>query len=195
MILNKPSGLLSVPGRGPDKADCLISRAKDIFPTALTVHRLDMETSGLIILALNKDMQRAMSRLFEQRKISKTYIARVFGNPSQESGRIDLPVITDWPNRPKQIVDHDRGKAAQTEWQTITHEGNITRLHLTPITGRTHQLRLHMEAMGHPILGDSLYGTPQSRAAAPRLQLHATTLSFQHPVSSKTCTLSCKPPF
>ena len=154
LIVNKPSGLLSVPGRGPEKADCLIARVQVDEASALIVHRLDMETSGLLILALSDGVQRAMSMLFERRGLAKTYIALVAGTPKADSGRIDLPLAKDWPNRPLQCVCLERGKRSQTDWQVIERGDGFAQVKLTPQTGRTHQLRVHMEAIGHPILGD-----------------------------------------
>lgn len=194
-IVNKPSGLLTVPGRGPEKADCLLERARMQFPSALIVHRLDMETSGLVILALNPDSHRALSRLFEQRAVDKQYTARVAGRTEQASGEIDLPIMKDWPNRPLQKVDIAAGKPSLTHWRVLEQETMVTRLELTPMTGRTHQLRVHLNAIGHPILGDSLYGTPVSRAGARRLQLHASRLSFNHPLSGERLVLHAPTPF
>ena len=195
LVVEKPSGLLSVPGRGPEKADCLTSRVQASYPEALSVHRLDMETSGLIVLARNQDMHRALSRSFEARQIEKTYIARIVGRLAPETGQVDLPLMKDWPNRPLQKVDMREGKPSLTHWKTLEHTDSTTRVALTPHTGRTHQLRVHMNAIGHPILGDLLYGTRQSRACAPRLQLHASRLSFTHPVSGAPLVLQSPAPF
>ena len=195
IVVEKPSGLLSVPGRGPEKADCLVSRLQDGFPGALIVHRLDMETSGLMVLALNKNVHRALSQLFENRAVEKHYEARIAGVPSQDTGRIDLPLMKDWPNRPLQKVDHESGKPSITDWKLLTREGDCARVALTPLTGRTHQLRVHLNAIGHPILGDLLYGSLESRAAAPRLQLHASTLAFEHPVTGAGMMLQSPAPY
>lgn len=195
LIVNKPSGLLSVPGRGPEKSDCLISRVQAERPAARIVHRLDMETSGLLILALSDEAQRRMSKLFEKRAIAKTYIALVAGLPEADLGHVDLPLAKDWPNRPLQRVDHETGKASKTDWQVIERGDSFARLKLTPLTGRTHQLRVHMDAIGHPILGDTLYGTPASRRQAERLALHASSLSFQHPVSGARVRVQSEPDF
>jgi tRNA pseudouridine32 synthase/23S rRNA pseudouridine746 synthase len=195
LIVNKPSGLLSVPGRGPEKSDCLLSRVHAEDPAARIVHRLDMETSGLLILALSDEVQRATSKLFEKRAIAKTYIALVAGRPEADFGHIDLPLNKDWPNRPLQRVDHDSGKASQTDWRVIERKDSFARLKLTPLTGRTHQLRVHMDAIGHPILGDTLYGTPMSRSQAKRLALHASALSFAHPVSGALVRAQSVPDF
>lgn len=197
LVVNKPSGLLSVPGRGPEKADCLVSRLNVDFPDALIVHRLDMETSGLMVLARNKDTHRHLSKSFELRKVDKTYIARVSGILGKARGEIELPLMKDWPNRPLQKVDMTEGKRSLTHWEILETEDkdSITRVKLSPQTGRTHQLRVHMNAIGHPILGDLLYGTPQSKAGAARLQLHASTLAFAHPVTAQRLVLQSPAPF
>ena len=195
IIVDKPSGLLTVPGRGPEKADCLLSRVHVSHPSALIVHRLDMETSGLVILALEADTHRALSKLFEQRAVGKTYIARVAGQMQMPSGEIDLPLMKDWPNRPLQKVDMDAGKPSLTRWRVLEEDAMSTRLELTPLTGRSHQLRVHLNAIGHPILGDALYGTEASRAGAARLQLHASGLAFVHPISGDPVRLGSLAPF
>lgn len=197
LVVDKPSGLLSVPGRGEDKQDCLISRAQVEFPELLIVHRLDMSTSGIIVMALDKDTQRLLSHLFAQREVSKHYIAVVAGKLETPVGLIDKPMICDWPNRPRQIIDYEKGKPAQTRYETIEYmPGNhTTRLMLTPVTGRTHQLRLHCQSIGHAILGDSLYASPEVIAGAERLLLHATSLSFAHPISGESIVIESAPPF
>lgn len=187
LVVNKPAGLLSVPGRGPEKQDCLVSRVQRDYPTALTVHRLDMSTSGLMVLALGKAMERALSILFQQRKVNKRYIAVVGGELAQDSGEIDLPLITDWPNRPRQIVSYEHGKASQTRYQVLSYDAeyNTSRVELEPLTGRTHQLRVHMMSLGHAILGDEFYASAKGFAQAERLLLHAAVLGFEHPVTGK----------
>lgn len=187
LLVNKPAGLLSVPGRGPEKQDCLISRVQREYPAALTVHRLDMSTSGLMVLALGKAMERELSILFQQRKVHKRYTAVVSGKPEQGSGEIDLPLITDWPNRPRQIVSYEHGKPSQTRYRVLEYnaEHNTSRVELEPLTGRTHQLRVHMMSLGHAILGDEFYASPEAFAQAERLLLHAATLGFTHPVTGK----------
>jgi tRNA pseudouridine32 synthase / 23S rRNA pseudouridine746 synthase len=197
VVVNKPSGLLSVPGRGPDKADCLASRVQAAYSDALVVHRLDMETSGLMLFARGIEAQRALSRSFEQRRVEKTYLAIVHGVIDHDRGDIDLPLICDWPNRPRQIVEHTIGKQSLTHWRTIAREpqANRTRVELSPITGRSHQLRVHMNAIGHPILGDSLYGNDESRSAAPRLLLHASALRFPHPANDAMVAFTSLPEF
>lgn len=199
LILNKPAGLLSVPGKGADKQDCLSSRAQMAWPGALVVHRLDQATSGLVIMARNPAAQVAMGRLFENRQITKSYVARVWGNPELTVDRwssIDLPIAADWARRPLRVIDEANGKSAITRWRcAYPHEGGeaVTtewpaepsfRVILEPLTGRTHQLRVHMQAIGHPIVGDILYGLPTKMLTAPRLMLHAFRLEFTHPISA-----------
>jgi tRNA pseudouridine32 synthase/23S rRNA pseudouridine746 synthase len=193
LVLNKPSGLLSVPGK--EHADCLQARARRVFPTATVVHRLDMATSGLMVMALNKPAHRHISKQFELRETTKTYQAIVFDTVQQDSGEINLPLICDWPNRPKQMVDHEQGKKALTRWQVLERKNNTTRVELKPVTGRSHQLRVHMLSMQHPILGDSLYAQGQALEMADRLNLHAMTLSFRHPVSEQTLRFESQVPF
>lgn len=181
LILDKPSGLLSVPAKPPGPSDCLEARVRAAFPEALLVHRLDGDTSGLMVFARTRLAQRHLGWQFERRQVEKTYVARVQGRVAAEAGRIDLPLICDWPNRPLQMVCHMRGKPAVTEWRVLAREAEATRLELTPLTGRSHQLRVHLKALGHPILGDRFYAPPEAIAAAPRLQLHAARLAFRHP--------------
>ncbi|MEL7480838.1 MAG: RluA family pseudouridine synthase [Pseudomonadota bacterium] len=195
LIVNKPAGLLSVPGRGPEKADCLQSRIGAQCGDVWVVHRLDMETSGLMVFARSPTLQRAMSALFEGRQIQKVYGAVVAGVLAHMSGTISLPLRADWPRRPLQRVDTVTGKASITRWARVSIGDDTTRLALYPVTGRTHQLRVHLEALGHPILGDSLYGDSASRAAADRLLLHAMRLDFVHPISQVPVTVQSDPPF
>lgn len=197
LVLNKPSGLLSVPGRGPDKADCLASRVQQRVPDALVVHRLDMETSGLFLMARGTQAQRQLAALFERRQVSKHYLAIVTGQPRPESGEICLPLITDWPNRPRQKIDPDNGKPSLTRYRISDYsaEMDTSRIVLEPHTGRSHQLRVHMQAIGHPILGDALYAPRLVRDMAPRLLLHAQHLAFVHPVTGQTCEFHSTPPF
>ncbi|MGM0421740.1 MAG: pseudouridine synthase [Pseudomonadota bacterium] len=196
LITSKPEGLLSVPGRGAKHADCLESRLQIHHPAARIVHRLDMSTSGVMVLAQTAEAHKNLSLQFEQRQTAKTYIARVHGYIAEDEGEITLPLNKDWPNRPKQMVDPVNGKASHTCWQVIAREAdNITKVRLTPLTGRTHQLRVHMHSLGFPILGDDLYATPEALAAAPRLQLHAETLAFNHPVSGVRCSFTDPCPF
>ena len=193
LVLNKPSGLLSVPGK--EHADCLQARVQRVFPTATVVHRLDMATSGLMVMALNKPAHRHISKQFELRETAKTYQAIVFGKVQQDSGEINLPLICDWPNRPKQMVDHEHGKKALTQWRVLERNNNSTRVELKPVTGRSHQLRVHMLSMQHPIIGDSLYAQNQAFEMADRLNLHAMFLSFRHPVTEHTLRFESKVPF
>lgn len=196
VIVNKPSGLLSVPGRGADKQDCLSARVQAEFPDALVVHRLDMETSGLMVFARGIDAQRTISRAFEQRAVNKYYEAVAYGLIADDAGSIDLPLICDWPNRPRQMVDYSIGKPATTHFNVISRDAAMqrTRVGLTPVTGRSHQLRVHLAALGHPIIGDSLYAAVPP-AAGERLMLHAARLGFPHPVSGVLCEFSSAVPF
>lgn len=185
LLINKPSGLLSVPGRGPDKQDCAIHRVQQQFPEALVVHRLDMATSGLLLLARGTAMQRALSMAFEARRIHKRYEALLAGEMAgPDEGEVDLPLITDWPNRPRQKVDHLIGKPSLTRYRIQSRSAGQTRVELEPLTGRTHQLRVHMLALGHPIIGDELYGAlPEERMYlhACSLKLPDWGLSFESP--------------
>src|SRR5210317_334169 len=194
LLVNKPSGLLSVPGRGPLLADCLISRIQVDYPTALLVHRLDRDTSGVMVFALSPHAQRHLGLQFEKRQTQKTYVARVWGQMVEQSGTVDLPIIVDWPNRPRQMICHETGRAAQTDWQVIKSGPQETRVKLSPKTGRSHQLRVHMLALGHPILGDPFYGTPGSQAAQ-RLMLHSHRLRLRHPDGGEMMDFRAKIPF
>jgi len=195
LVLDKPSGLLTVPGKDPALADCLEARVRERWPTATMVHRLDKDTSGIILMALDKKALGDLGQQFEKRRTKKTYIARVWGEMAEESGLVDMPLATDWLNKPRQQVDHDHGRASQTAWRVLERETAATRLHLTPLTGRTHQLRVHMLALGHPILGDQFYATGAALAAADRLQLHAQELSFFHPDDGREMTFVSPAPF
>ncbi len=197
LVLNKPSGLLSVPGRGAEKQDSLAVRAQARYPDALIVHRLDMETSGLIVLARGKLMHRQLSLLFQERRVHKHYVAVVEGIIAVERGEVDHPLITDWPNRPRQKIDVEHGKAAHTRFQVLQRDrlNHTTRVELEPVTGRSHQLRVHMQSLGHAILGDRLYASAQAQAASERLLLHACRLAFQHPVTQQVVCFSSEAPF
>lgn len=197
LVVAKPSGLLSVPGRGPDKQDCLITRVQVDYPAALIVHRLDFDTSGLLVMALGKTMHRALSILFQERQVDKRYLAVVAGELAQASGEVCLPLIVDWPNRPRHIVDVKNGKPSLTRYRVLSHDAakRCTRVELTPETGRTHQLRVHMQALGHPILGDSLYADAAGQSQADRLLLHAEYLAFTHPESGQRLAFDCPAPF
>lgn len=195
LVVCKPAGLLSVPGRGADKQDCLWRRVQQHHPTARIVHRLDQATSGLLVLALDADSHRRLSIQFQQRIPRKRYQAIVAGIPDRPCGRIELALRCDWDNRPRQMVDPVQGKPAITDWQYVETLGDRSRLLLFPVTGRSHQLRVHMQALGHPILGDAFYAPPAIQAAAPRLLLHAEQLALQHPLSGEWMTFSAPCPF
>jgi len=190
LVLEKPSGLLSVPGRGPDKQDCLSKRVQAIYPEALIVHRLDQDTSGLLLMARGIEAQRRLSRLFETRQVKKRYVAVVAGHPAQTQAEqapdeegwriIDGPILLDWDRRPIHII-HPDGKASRSRWRVLQTGESATLVELEPVTGRTHQLRVHMQSIGHPMLGDSLYAPPEIKALSPRLMLHAQELAFPHP--------------
>ncbi|MDR0805672.1 MAG: bifunctional tRNA pseudouridine(32) synthase/23S rRNA pseudouridine(746) synthase RluA [Enterobacteriaceae bacterium] len=193
MVVNKPSGLLSVPGKAPEHHDSIMARIQRDYPSAESVHRLDMATSGVIVVALTKAAERELKRQFRERETKKTYIARVWGHLEKDEGLVDLPLICDWPNRPKQKVCYETGKSAQTEYQVISRDDDgSTRVKLMPVTGRSHQLRVHMLAIGHPILGDKFYAHPEAKAMADRLQLHAQELSITHPAFGTVMTFRCE---
>jgi tRNA pseudouridine32 synthase/23S rRNA pseudouridine746 synthase len=194
LVLDKPAGLLSVPGKGDHLADCLLARAQAEFPEALLVHRLDRDTSGVMVFAMNPQAQRHLGLQFERRHAKKSYVARVWGHVADKSGTVDLPLIVDWPNRPLQKVDFENGRAAVTDWKVMRHEGATTRLRLTPHTGRSHQLRVHMKEIGHPIVGDPFYAVGEAREA-PRLMLHAERLRLRHPDGGEVVTFASKCPF
>lgn len=194
LVVDKQAGLLSVPGRGEDRADCLIARLRGAFPTVLLVHRLDLDTSGVMVFALTPHAQRHLSRQFEERQTRKVYVARLWGRLAPATGRVDLPLIVDWPNRPRQKVDHEEGRPAQTDWRVVRAGEAETRVRLMPVTGRSHQLRVHMASLGHPILGDPLYAEGQA-ADHPRLMLHAESLRFRHPDSGVQIGFSAPVPF
>jgi tRNA pseudouridine32 synthase/23S rRNA pseudouridine746 synthase len=206
IVLDKPAGLLAVPGRGPEKQDCLSTQAQARWPDALVVHRLDMSTSGLVVMARGGAHQRSLSRAFETRQVHKRYTAVVAGtlvNPQPGNGwnLIDLPLAVDWPNRPRSTVSHERGKPSLTRWRLAeeqspaVHAGITTRLELEPVTGRTHQLRVHLQAIGHPIAGDALYATTQQQALADRLLLHANRLQLPHPLDGHAIEFHSPCPF
>lgn len=199
LVLDKPAGLLSVPGKGADKLDCLSSRVQQRYPDALVVHRLDQATSGLLVMALGATAQRALNDSFASRQVHKRYVAVVDGllEPSSEAwGMIDLPILLDWPNRPRRIID-PQGKPSSTRWRVLGHNlaEQTTRVELEPVTGRSHQLRVHLHALQHPILGDALYGTPTSLGKTGRLLLHATRLELVHPAKLQVMVFSSEPPF
>lgn len=200
VVMHKPSGLLSVPGKALEHRDSLISRVNRVYPTATVVHRLDMATSGILVFALTKESHRHISKQFELRQTKKRYFAYVHGHIEADTGDVDLPLICDWPNRPKQMVDFERGKKAMTRFEaverTVDENGRpYSLVALYPITGRSHQLRVHMLALGHPILGDRLYAHDEALAMAPRLQLHAQSLSFCHPTQGQWLHFQTPIPF
>lgn len=195
VLVDKPAGLLSVPGKGEDLADCMIARLTRIYPQTLLVHRLDLDTSGVMVFALTRHAQRTLGAQFEARQTKKVYRARLWGHLAPKEGRVDLPLIVDWPNRPRQHVNPETGKPAVTDWRVLGHDPDgTTRVRLYPLTGRSHQLRVHMQALGHPILGDPLYAEGPARAF-PRLMLHAESLRFRHPESGIGMTFSAPCPF
>lgn len=194
LVVDKPSGLLSVPGKGEHLADCLLARVQHAFPEALLVHRLDRDTSGVMIFALSPHAQRHLGLQFEKRQMKKVYVARVWGEMAEKIGTVDLPLIVDWPNRPLQHVNFETGKPAQTDWRVVKVQDGTTRVRLYPHTGRSHQLRVHMKEIGHPILGDPFYADGAARDY-PRLMLHAESLRLRHPDGGKGLTFSAKCPF
>lgn len=194
IAVNKPAGLLSVPGRGEHLADCLLSRLQAAFPDSLLVHRLDRDTSGVIVFALTPHAQRTLSMQFETRVAKKTYVARVWGRLEPKEGTVDLPLTVDWPNRPRQMVCHDSGRPAVTDWKVVKYGENETSVRLFPRTGRSHQLRVHMLALGHPILGDPLYATGPARDF-PRLMLHSEELRIKNPEGGVSLKIRAKVPF
>ncbi|MBI5626605.1 MAG: RluA family pseudouridine synthase [Nitrosomonadales bacterium] len=193
LVAAKPAGMLAVPGRGDDKQDCLTSRIQQKVPDALVVHRLDMAASGLMVFARGVEMQRRLSQMFREREVEKRYVAILAGQIRTASGEVDLPLISDWPNRPRQKVDFANGKPSLTRYRLLARDEctDTSRVELEPVTGRTHQLRVHMAAIGHPIKGDELYGGRTSG----RLLLHACSLIFAHPLSGRMLTTVCEPPF
>jgi tRNA pseudouridine32 synthase/23S rRNA pseudouridine746 synthase len=201
LVIDKPAGLLSVPGRGPDKQDCLSTRIRSRFSDALVVHRLDMATSGLMVMARGPTAQQRLNQAFAQRRVHKRYQAIVQGEPATGLAdgawaSIDLPILLDWPQRPRRTISVDAGKPSTTRWRVLGQEGaGRTRVELEPVTGRSHQLRVHMLAIGHPILGDALYCRDDSQAAAPRLLLHATHLALDHPLTGTTIAFDSPPSF
>lgn len=194
VIVNKPAGLLSVPGKGEHLADCLQRRIEKAFPTALLIHRLDRDTSGVMVFALTPHAQRHINLQFEKRQTKKTYVARIWGHLPEKTGSVDLPLTADWPNRPRQMVCHETGKQSLTEWRVQRTTGTESRVRLMPKTGRSHQLRVHMLAMGCPILGDPFYATGEA-LKYERLMLHSETLQLRHPDGGKGVRFTAKPPF
>lgn len=194
LVLDKPSGLLTVPGRHPALADCLARRVQETFPRALVINRLDKDTSGLVLMSLNRRAHAAVAAQFEGRTVGKTYIAEVWGRLEPEEGLVDLPLAIDPDNKPRHRVDYEAGKPAQTRWRVLGYGEKSTRVELTPLTGRTHQLRVHMKALGHVILGDEFYADDEALAASDRLLLHAQELRFRHP-NGEDVTFTAPVPF
>ena len=197
IVVVKPAGLLSVPGRGEHLQDCVSSRVRSLFGDTLVVHRLDMATSGLMLLARGAAAQRTLSIAFAAREVHKRYVAVAAGRIEQDSGEIDLPLMADWPNRPKQKADREHGKPSLTHYRVLARDesAGTTRVELEPVTGRAHQLRVHLLSLGHPILGDALYAPPEVQARAERLMLHASALRFAHPVSGAPMAFESAAPF
>ncbi len=194
LVVNKPAGLLSVPGKGEGLDDCLIARLERAFPQVLLVHRLDRDTSGVMVFALTPHAQRHLGLQFEKRMVKKTYLARVAGRLAPKTGHVDLPLRVDWPNRPLQKVDHAEGRPAQTDWRVMKAGDDESRVQLMPHTGRSHQLRVHMLSLGHPILGDPLY-MPDRAAEFPRMMLHAQELRLRHPEGGEGVKFRLPAPF
>lgn len=195
LVLNKPAWLLSVPGRKPENQDSLALRAQYYFPTATVVHRLDCATSGIMVMALNKATERHLSIQFQKRQVHKNYVAKAWGLCEEGSGKIEIPIMVDWPNRPRQKVDYEEGKPSTTLWEVIELNEQCTRFSLTPITGRSHQLRIHLRELGHPIVGDRLYAPDSVVALSDRLLLHAQSIEFTHPTEEQTIHFFSECPF
>jgi tRNA pseudouridine32 synthase/23S rRNA pseudouridine746 synthase len=195
IVLDKPSGLLAVPGRGSDLQDCLSARVQAAFPSALVVHRLDRDTSGLMVMALDPASQRELSRQFAERLVEKRYVAVVYGRPAEPAGIVDLPMRKDFDRPPRHMIDPIHGRAALTAWRIVEEQIDRSRLEVRPETGRSHQIRLHLATLGHPILGDNLYAHPAALALSPRLLLHAEVLSLAHPARGELLRWSAPCPF
>lgn len=195
LLVRKPDLLLSVPGRHRLNRDCLITRLQTEYPTARTVHRLDLDTSGIMIIALTARSQSVLGRLFQERRVCKEYEAVVHGRVADDRGQIDLPIARDWENRPRQKICHESGRDALTHYTVTAREADRTRLLLEPVTGRSHQLRIHTASIGHPILGCDMYAHAEALGMAPRLLLHASRIAFPHPLTEEWMDVSCPPPF
>ena len=195
LLVRKPHLLLSIPGRHPSNKDCLVTRLQSRYPTASIVHRLDLDTSGIMVVPLNKASHAHISRQFQQREVRKGYHAIVYGVVAQDTGEIDLPIACDWERRPRQMICHERGRAAFTRFQVLERLDDRTRVLLQPVTGRSHQLRIHMREFGHPILGCDMYAHDAALAMADRVMLHATTLEFSHPGTGAWLRGECPPDF
>lgn len=195
LAFDKPALLLTVPGKPEGHGDCLEARARAAFPEAILAHRLDRPTSGVVLMARTPLARRGLARQFQKRKLMKTYVARIAGAPDRDAGEIDAPICGDWPNRPRQMVHFEHGAPSVTRWRVLAREPGVTRVELRPTTGRTHQLRVHMAWIGHAILGDEFYAPPKVRSAAPRLQLHAESVTLRHPSDGRLLTLTAPCPF
>jgi tRNA pseudouridine32 synthase/23S rRNA pseudouridine746 synthase len=195
LLVRKPHLLLTIPGRHPLNKDCLITRLQQTHPTASIVHRLDLDTSGIMVIPLNKPTHAHISRQFQERRVEKTYHAIVYGVVEPDHGEIDLPIAPDWNNRPLQVISEERGKQAMTRFEVLNREVDRSRLLLKPVTGRSHQLRIHMRELGHPILGCDMYAHEEALKLSPRLLLHATTLAFTHPATGQWLSGECMPDF
>ena len=195
LLVRKPHLLLTIPGRHPLNKDCLISRLQQTYPTASIVHRLDLDTSGIMVIPLNKPTHAHISRQFQERQVEKSYYAVVYGVVEPDSGEIDLPIAPDWQNRPLQVISHERGKSALTRFEVVQRFDDRTRLLLKPVTGRSHQLRIHMRELGHPILGCDMYAHEEALAMSPRLLLHAAQLAFTHPATGEWLSGESPPDF
>ncbi|MEM0930668.1 MAG: RluA family pseudouridine synthase [Pseudomonadota bacterium] len=193
LVVDKPAGLLSVPGK--NEPDCLEARLQAVYPDALTVHRLDMATSGICVIARGKPSLAHLQQQFERRLTKKTYEAVVWGQMTDDADTVDAPIRCDWPNRPLQMIDHQEGRQAITHWRVIDRQADRTRLELTPVTGRSHQLRLHMKSLGHPILGDQWYAEGEAKEMSPRLLLHARELGFAAPDTGRRLSFRSDCPF
>ena len=195
LLVRKPDLLLSIPGRHPLNRDCLITRLQQDYPSASIVHRLDLDTSGIMVIPLDKATHAHISRQFQERRVEKTYTAVVYGVVAQDAGEVELPIRCDWENRPLQMIDRERGKYALTRYEVVERLGDRTRLRLRPVTGRSHQLRIHMRELGHPILGCDMYAHEEALRMADRLLLHATTLGFEHPATGEWISGESLPDF
>lgn len=195
VVFDKPSGLLSVPGIGPEKADCLVARAQGDYPGCRIVHRLDRDTSGVIVLARDAAAHRMLSMQFQERQVDKCYEALVLGTPEADEGLVDAAIRKDLERPPRQCIDPERGRPSQTHWRVMARGDGSARLALSPRTGRSHQLRVHLLSIGHPILGDDLYAPPEALDMAERLCLHATALAVRHPESDQRVSFESKAPF
>ncbi|PTQ88249.1 RluA family pseudouridine synthase [Agitococcus lubricus] len=195
LIVGKPAGLLTVQGKGADKQDCLLARLAVDYPEIRVIHRLDQDTSGLLVFARHLSAQQQLNKQFEQRRVHKQYIALVFGHVAEQSGEIDAPLRYDPLHPPRHIVDYEIGQSALTQWQVLARQPKSTRVLLKPVTGRSHQLRVHMQLLGHPILGDTLYASEAAQKLSPRLCLHAESLEFYHPVRQENCRFTWPAPF